>query len=283
MLKYLDNSSVYALFEHICTKNPVLADVHEWLLDYGLQKDIARAISETGNSNFERLYNCYKLIEISCNNPKLSPGFRSDVILDALSLFFDGLPPYIRAARWAALRAFGTMSSIEEYVETAICALIPPVTAINEELVECIKFITYAIDKSEPAVESVFRSQLYQLVLRLVLQFNSATILHSSFRELACHSIKKKLLAEKVVAVYLPFLMAEAVNRLNGCLAATCWDVLHQFQNEGESDAEVKQVLIKYDFGGFAKGQLVGYRNLLMRTWGGPIELIPEGRQLGSL
>jgi hypothetical protein len=291
-LPFLGTPSILTLFEKICASDPKDRAVHEWLVEYGLAGDIARVLNEADYSRnvdpiggymddiVERIAGCYSVIVIAAQNPVLALSFQSPDIVAALAKRYNTPPDFLCGARWRAIRRVCTPMNIDqmsEIVDSAIRIQFQPHSMPTQELVEALAFVTHAIGISEVVARRVGNTQIFQILLGMLVQFDTASILHAAIREFALEALQHKELCSRALSVMLPFLMTEAVLHDYGFVGVTCWmliDAMHRKMLDGSLATDT--FVCRAEFDAFASDELCRQRERLTKNYGGRGGGIPQ-------
>jgi hypothetical protein len=220
------------------------------------------------------------LIAAGAANARLKDIFQTSAMLSALQKRFGFSPPCLSGARWNALSALcggATMAAMTSVVADALSLLFKPPSGPTQDVVGAICFLGTSGPLSPVIAGMMAKSQVFQVLLGYILMFNTASHLHAAFRFFTFQVVKVPLLAEKVVQVFLPFLMAEAVAKENGFIASSCWSVLTFLQNRSASDSVLKTLLAKNpEYQSFLRLELKPFVQDLLVQYGGPLPTSPD-------
>ncbi|OHT15466.1 hypothetical protein TRFO_14086 [Tritrichomonas foetus] len=331
-LKFLNNTSVFALFQKLATfdipklnnltntnfsnnlsngslsnfngnvnfaslTNSKSKSVSSWLKKYGFANDIVNELSKINfnrrvkpddyyfDEEVQKCNSLYELIIHSSANPILFPTLASEEVIISLSQTFLQAPPFLTGKRWEAIRALTcerTLSLISPLVANAVSQLYTPHSEPLQDVVEPVYFITRTASLSHEISCYLKETQIFQVLLRYVLQFPDATFLHKAFREFVKMSLKNNELCPIAVDIYLQLFISETKIRAYGALTATFWDIL-LFINKKKGKVDILKVSLKRsrfwkEYRTFEKKYLKKYRKIINSNYGGRIEVINKPR-----
>ena len=293
LLKYLNNTSVFALFQKVCTYEQSMKPVSNWLKSYGFAQDI---IKEFDTIDFDRrikveeyysdsdVFKCmalYEIIIVCSKNPVLISCFACEDMLSILSKSFLSGPPFLTGKRWEAICSLAcdlTLPFITPLVANAVSHLYTPHTAPLQDIVETIHFITKSLTLSRAISNYLKNTQILQVLLRYVIQFPDASFLHSAFREFVRKAIKNPDLSLPLLDQYLQLLISETKMRQYGIVACSCWDLLLFIHKKKGKFRIIKTSLKKCrffkEYKMFEKKYLKKYKKIIQTDYGGSIEVI---------
>lgn len=296
LLDFCYISSVSSLFEKLLSNISKLEEVQDWLsqkIEIGnlIANKIINNYTNRPNSNtnvhtpkpsvedstsqkdvfiIERIDNhsmniaaLYNLIAYGCMGIITRSHFRSDLAISAVCQTNTADAQIIRNYRWKAavcLCHSSTAKRLLSMVDMALAVLYIPVKQLTNEVVQCINFLTLMLQYLFIETSNLLlrpSSQIFPIIIRIVLQFPSSSIIHNSFRTFVTNCISNSLLMPKVIETYVPLLLAEVQNRnellwkaktnenqkidesnndslfiqirenrQNGIFYATCWQIL---------------------------------------------------------
>ena len=283
LLKYVENTSVLAVFERLVAPNPSMRKVHLWILKYGFVTDLMREISSVREIDHEnpymdprigKLFSCYGLVYICSQNPDLAPAFESEEVLKVLCSPIEGLPPSVDGERIKALTGLcnaRTVGMLDAPISEALERLQQPIHVLSKDIVENIYLLTEAADASQAISQRILESHFFNVLLGLVLKFDQASILHGAFRVFTAQGFKNPVLCEPLIDRYLHFLMTEARLRENGQLGASCLFLLNFLHCQRKENRQIDRCLSKdSEFQGFEK-DLLKFRKVLLNPYGGKL------------
>lgn len=289
-MQYLDNPYVYDLFESILKHTG--RELHDWIASYRLVNDIKRAIENADckeKANFyeskslQKLYNCFRLIQIGLANESLVDLFKTHDMLATLTLSLPGTThANIDGARFRAIREFCSnefIICIGNYIQSAIRIIEKYPNGPAPDIVEAYRLVSKAIDNSELISKALLRSSVYEMTLAVLTRYYNISILISAIRVFLTHSISNEILCPKVIRFYKDFIMNECRVRTYGQLAATCWYIMTFIFHEQQMNEKVKKEVNKYsDLVAFIKTDLKTYRKKLTHEYGGEIPTTAIGK-----
>jgi hypothetical protein len=220
---------------------------------------------------------------VASQNPVLAMAFQASEMIAALSETYKTPPDYLRGERWRAIRHICTEGNITEMgglVESAIKVQFLPHEAPTQDLVEALKLVSHAMTLSKKVAAQVGGTQIFQLLLGMLVQFDTASMLHAAIREFTLASLRQPTLGGRVASVMLPFIMTEALLHDYGIVSATCWALIDAIDTEMTKGTITTSALSRNaEFNAFATENLAEYRERLARDYGGRARGFPQRPQ----
>lgn len=286
LLNFIDNSSVFSLFQTFFSENKEYALIHRWLymsnfanyFPYELSKiNFSKVLSvhdAYADSDVIKCSNLYQLIALGVRNSMLQNQFRSEEIILAFSENFPISLHFLEGYKWMALTDIccsTTADFLEEYVPMSLAIIYSPSTELRSYHVYCLRFLTQMIKFSKKAVKNIQSSQLLPVLTNLLLQFPDNTIFQWSFRKFFMESIKHPILGEKLVRTFVPLMINIILLGENRNLSSCFWLLLTKLSNESSNNSTIKGYLkIVPEFEDF-QGHLKKYEELVTRCYGGVV------------
>jgi hypothetical protein len=287
LLSHIDNPSVFAFFERICSGQSNSPVILKWMRTYDFAKEVVRQIEEINfarqipeselyiDNDIWRLMGFYSLIHVCRSNSSFRSSFQTVAALSACGKRFPSEPPSLSGARWRALGALCGPNTVHHMVplaELALATLFRPSAGPTQETVESISFLTTAAPLSGAIVSLLAKSQIFQVLLGMVIMYNTSSHLLAAFRSFTLEAVRVSELSEKLIRVFLPFLMSEAVDKGNGYLSSSCWILLTYLHSRSVSDGRLRGFLAQNaDWQIFVKSDLVPFALEMRAQYGGPL------------
>ena len=288
LLWFAYDTSVYGCFRLLLCSHSNMECFYDWLakidigqtfVDVMMSINYERKIegSEYNDEQFQLVSSIYQLIAIGADNMGTVSIFAAPKIIDALYRLYRNCPDYVQSSQWRAISAVcgpKTAKSMEKFLPTCFSILYSPTAQLFSHQVNCIMFLTQMIDFNKDVQEQILASQALSVILRIVVQFCDASILHQAFRRFVIHAMDKKALIPKVVELYVPMLISECWSRDHGILAATAWFLMMKFKEKAKSSKPLRKALSSIpEYEPFAKNELASYEETLSTSYGGPMPL----------
>lgn len=286
LLKFIDNLSVSSLFETILDNNFPFFGIIQWIAKINLPREIvdeymrldfshkAKGSAIYSDKVYQKAKSLLKLITLGTKNDLIGSRFVDLKVLNALSYTFQEAPAFIEGERWLAINALTVKrlaSHMQQFFSDAINRLYKAID-ISQCEVACIMFLTSLIDCYHKSVHWIYETQIYPVLLRIMIQFNENSILHQEFRKFIIHSLHQEELCKVLIPAYVPFMVSEVQKRENGLLAATFWFLLNVINEERKTFYYIRKILQKApEFENFAKGSLSEHQKILNDSYGGDI------------
>lgn len=295
-LPYVKNTNVCSLLLKLCDYNPLseqTKDISKWLKKYGFAEDV---ISELSKINYNRkitdeekytdpevykLISLYNIIIHCTNNPILADSFKVDSMVIALNQTFLSQPPFLTGKRYETIKSILSDSNsnlIKPFVANAVSLLYTPHLNPMQNVVESINFISHIAKISSNVSEYLKGTQIFQVLLRYVIQFPNSTFLQIAFNDFVIMSLKNPVLCKFAFDQYLQLFIAEARLRSNGAcsLTSSFLNILLFIQSNRKKDELLSKCLKKTacrkEYLTFEKEYLKKYKKILKKDYGGKIE-----------
>jgi hypothetical protein len=140
------------------------------------------------------------------------------------------------------------------------------------------------MDVSEKVAMRLAKTQIFQALLGLLLQFDTASILHGAIREFALTAVHVPQICDRALDILFPFLMNEVLSREHGFAAATCWAILDSVHRDMiEKTLATDRLARDREFGAFARRYLFPYRKMISDQYGGGLDLLSASSQAFGL
>lgn len=296
-LPYVMNSNVCSLLIKLCDYNPLseqTKDISKWLNKYGFAEDV---INELSKINYNRkisdadkytdreifkLMSLYNIVIHCTNNPILADSFKVDAMVTALSQTFLVQPAFLTGKRYEAIKSILTESNaklISPLVANAVSLLYTPHLEPMQNVVESINFISQIMRISSSISEYLKETQIFQVLLRYVIQFPNSTFLQIAFRDFVLISFKSPILCQIAIDQYLQLFIAESRMRSYGTCSLTSSFLnillfIHQNRKKDELlSGCLKKSIYRKEYMMFEKNYLKKYKKRLKNDYGGKIDL----------
>ena len=280
-LDYTNNYSVMSMFIHLFNKN-VSSNIHEWLLKKGLVYEIAKRINtmdidykaESCDDYYAKFADLYKLITIGCQNPILSEGFSCEEIFVSLTHSFRHAPAYVDGAKWGAVNALVSNEQtklIDMFVPMSISLLTGATEKASPDVTNCILFVTKIISISQTYRTLLETAQVPQIILRIMIQFQSSSILANTFIDFTMEAIKYDEFEDRIVNSYIPFFMSIVYSRERTPLTPLAKKLLIDVIEYAEKKKKLMEKLKNLDCFEEVLRVLVKYKRKLDDHYGGEI------------
>lgn len=287
LMGFLDNTSVLAFFEKLLYEDITLTLARKWLVENGFPKDVANRLKNTIKNAlqlksqpesyvdplYSQFYGLYSIIIWSMSNKYLSKYFITKEMINLLTFSFPNPPAYVNGKRMSAICSMcnaSTAAYMIPFITYCQNLLFNNVKTPNSELVECINFFSKLMDTAPNLFLQISTSQFYQSLLRIIMQFETASILHSSFRTFVLKALANDKFSPRIIKTYVPFFISEATRNKKNSLTASYWALLLKVVKISQFNTSIESVLrniIEYPH--FAAKTLQHYHEILEAEYGG--------------
>ena len=287
LLDHLYLPSVLATFEKLFSESVRYETTQDWMIKNSIPQHITDLIVKTDVANVSddqqyyskdvlNLEGLYKLLLLGYTNHILKKGFQNEATIQCVTKDNTGLPSCIRGMKWTTI----VMMCMNYYPENfydkmdiAIQTITRPDTVLRNEVVQCINFLSMMLKHySKEAGKRLSESQILNVLIRLIIQFPNASILHYAFRVFVVTCFQNKVMMPKVIATYVPLFIVETHDHINGLFYASCWKLLINLDEKATKEAKKELAKIpEYDF--FAKKELPAYKKKLNASYGGRLPI----------
>ena len=291
LLKYCENPTVFNLFEALTGSDPNVAPAQEWLKNLGFDAYIEREVmkidfgykSEGGNVFKDPVYNraCYLFILIgrSSENSIMGDSFKTANMVRCLSSTFENQPDFVTTAQWRAIIAITcekTAPTAITFLRPALNMLTEPFTKLLEYRVSALIFITKMMNYSNLTLDLLLESQMPQMLINLVLQFENSTILHNAFLDFVELGVQEYKFTSQIINFYVPVVITYGESEENRVVKPCCIKVMEIFLKVAKKDKRIAQVLDEQaGVRDFVTNVVEPYNRKISTAYGGefPIEL----------
>jgi hypothetical protein len=208
-------------------------------------------------------------------NKGLAESFQTLPMLAALSKAFVNPPDYVAGARWRAIRAVCTATTVRRMgslLAVAFAILVSNQTAPTQNLVGALRLVSHALSFSDQCVQWIDHGQLFDSVLGLFKQFDRASIFHGAVREFITVVLRHRRLRDRMLEIFLPFILTEATERKRGCIAATCMELIEAIYSGLNRGTLVSRLVSdNAEFAEVVRTQLSLRRRMLSMAYGGGV------------
>jgi hypothetical protein len=169
-------------------------------------------------------------------------------------------------------------------VVSAELFLIPAVARISEfaatavgAQIHAVDFLARMLELRAWAAAACVDRALLEVILRLTIQFaDSSNYMGAVFRFIRA-GILWVALTDKMVAVFVPALAAEASDEMRTAASAHAFVLLDELEMLTHSDHHIAQGLQSLDiFAEFCERDLKRYRTIMNKDYGGPVAILPS-------
>jgi hypothetical protein len=291
LLPFCENPTVFNLFETLTGDDQRIQRAQQWLKDFGFCEFIPREIANidfnyvsAGVTVFkDPVYNkaCYlfQLISRGSSNPILGTDMRTPEIVQCLQKQFPQTPDFVQIARWDAILgqvSDKTVSQCQVFLTEAIAIVSQEMSRLKKFHVAALAFLTNVMELLPEVIPKIEASFIPSMLISLTAQFPSSTILHNAFIRFTEVVLKNPGVAERLVRLYVPFLIVNGESNDNRILKSCCIRVVELFITAAKSNSKLRQVVDDYtEMGPFVEKTIKPFRSRSTTRYGGdlPIDL----------
>jgi hypothetical protein len=194
--------------------------------------------------NESRILGLLEIIPMAVKNPLIRNDFHKGSVVKYLSSDQE-FSPTLENARWNAVMAVFSQSDVMKFGTLAIRAhsvLVKVWPRVHSFHAITLSFLIEFFDIRK----DLFDENLFRGILGLMLQFSGASLFHMEARRFIVASLKDDVIAERVIKIFVPVLMAESQFKDHGVLHVYSFAILEDILNKSKwnlsLNAKLRQV-----------------------------------------
>lgn len=284
--RYIEEDPIMDFFEEITQEDISYIPIQEWLAAIDFPQTIINEINtiEINPQNdvfndkpLQKLRNLFKLIQFSKTSPALIDLFRSADILKVI-MKYEHLPIELEDARWSALDALYSQESAETMIglfDHVFKCISEPYVQIHRYRVTALQILRQMVQYDKTLVPRFKKPQIYQILLRTILQFRENSFALLAVEEFLGEVFKNKQLNVLYAQALIPPLMFEGIKRENISMNAFSFKVIESALSVAAKDREFKMALLKIEeFDAFVTNELRKRRQIMKEGYGGKLPVV---------
>ena len=281
-VNYIEEDPILDFFQEITQEDFSYTSTQEWLASKSFDKIVTDLINTTfidnddyyANPNLKKLTNLFQLIEFCVTSPALIEQFRSTDTIKAI-LKFPRLHHKAEDARWSALDALYCKKSIDlmrDIYDDAFSVLAEPYVVINNFRLSALHIFEKMITYDTVLIPKIKKSPLYQIILRMILQFHDNTFVLIQIEQFLQIAFKNKEINIIYANALIPALIYEGMKQENKALSCFLFKIVDDAVAAANKDRIFKAALLRIDeFDAFLKGPVKQRRKLIQNGYGGKL------------
>ena len=157
------------------------------------------------------------------------------------------------------------------FVPMSISLLTSATEKASPDVINCILFVKKIISISQTYRALIDTAQVPQIILRIMIQFQSSSILANVFIDFAMEAIKYEEFEDRIVNSYIPFFMSVVYSRERTALTPLAKKLLLDVIEYGEKKKKLMEKLKNIDCFNETLRVLNKYKKKLDAPYGGEI------------
>ena len=279
---FILDDPIMDFFQEITQEDFSYIATQEWLASRSFTKIVTDLINTTmidsddyyDNKNALKLTNLFRLIEYCETSPALIENFRSPETIKAL-LKFPRLHHKVEDARWSALDALYCKKSIDlmrDIYDDAFTVLAEPYVVISNFRLSALHIFEKMLNYDKIIFEKIKKAPLYQIILRMILQFQENTFVLIQIEQFLQVAFKNKDINIIYANALIPPLIYEGIKQENKAMSCFVFKVIDDAVAAANKDRIFKAALLNIDeFDEFLKGPMKARRKLIQNGYGGKL------------
>lgn len=288
LLSYVDDVSVFSLFESLCGDNiNDIEDVQQWLIDIGF---IQLLIKEIDTMPTEKLEKCGRddrngllmvaymnLIQICAKSPILRKEVKTPSVFAIINRGVCEWAPYVEDARWEALASVAcknTRDVMRALYQQCVEMLPHDKKGASRSVIAAIRILSFMVKCDPILVPFIVKAEIGKHLGKLMLINPDHSILHASCVNYLEAAISNPKTMKESLAASSKFIIDSLCSE-NRNLQATAFHLLTKISEAEKNDDAVFEAM--NEIPGFVqtvKEPFSIYNSLLESEYGGPQPII---------
>ena len=286
LLCYVDDVSVFSLFESLCSPNEEIADVQQWLVDIGF---VQLLIKEIDSMSTEVLSSCTRadrngllmcgylnIIKLCAKSVVLRKEVKNSSVFAIINRNVCEWADFIEDARWEALASLSckkTQEVMRTLFQQCIEMLTDPKRYARRCAVAAVNILTFMVRSDKILTPFIQKMEVCKLITELVMNNPNHSILNECCVQFLIDAISNPVTMKDALNAAAPFII-NALNSQNRNLEATAFNFLTKLSAAEKSDNDIFQAM--NEIPGFVptvKEPFTTYNYLLETDYGGPLPI----------
>ena len=289
LLPRIDNTCVYNLFYTLLSSDERYLVAKIWLHMFGFADNLLNELEKIDynyESHEEVVYydkvfivvsGLYTFISKATQADNLTDDFKTTRAVVVLKKTFSKRPPiFVLNARWLAIKSIICQKNANEMMDllTEGINLLSEDSQRHFEYHVCIiSFLASLIQFAPQSINILIDKKIPNLIINLILKFQTSTILHSEFRNFVDSCLKVEQISSTIISLYTPILIEEASKQENKIFIPTLFSILENFEECSKKKQNIQQQLSTIpNFHDFYESQVTEYVQKSNQKYGGRIQ-----------
>ena len=286
MLSFVWETSVFSLFEFICSENDENKEIQEWLIRIGFIQILHKEVDDTemtiGKDRLDESANLlcsfFALIRICAKNKVFDNEICSHNFVTTLNIGIGDYPSFVEDARWMALEALYRQSTVEMMrgmFQSSIEVIVDTGCA-TKTTVAAVRILNGMLEMDDVIRPFISETDVPLKVVELMLRNPDHTILHGECRRFLLNLFANPVTREKTMTTCLDPIL-DAVTSQNICLSVSMIDLLTSLWKFAASSSKLRAELKRHPKWNPVWNGPISKRNaILTASYGGSVQAVPE-------
>lgn len=282
LLPYAEETDVFYLFDLIFDKRDDFVGVQQWLIQVGFIQTLLKEIdsfncpigSDRSNDSANLLCSYYLMVRACALNQLLAKEVRIHSFISVLNRDIDEYPGFVEDTRWQALAALYTSKTREMMrglFQSAIEILQDKSKCLTQSCVSAIDILTSMVKYDNVLRDFLLSANLATVVLKLMIENPTHTILHNKARIFIIEWFKNKELRTNSANELMQYI-SDSLEVPNHSLHASMVELLKLIMSESYNDkvffADIQNLEL---FNRAIRNHVNPYNYILGITYGGSL------------
>ena len=284
MLSFAWETSVFSLFEYLCSENEENKEIQEWLIRIGFIQVLHKEVDDTemtiGKDRLDQGANLMcsylALIRICAKNKVFDNEICSHNFVVTLNMGIGDYAPFVEDARWMALEALYRKSTVEMMrglFQSAI-EVISDTQCATQTTVAAVRILNGMLEMDDVIRPFIAEADVPMKIVSLMLANPDHTIVHGECRHFLIDLIGNASTKEKVLTTCLSSIL-EAATSDNRCLSASMIDLMTNIWKVASNNTKLRTELRSNSKWNDVWNNVVSPRNALIKAnYGGSVQAV---------